>query len=212
MKTISHLSVLLVMCWHFYSCSNAPKTATALSDSTKIKDTIALIKTDTLTKASIAKSENPPPPTFLEMRAVKKEEFPDEVPSPYYDEDLSSELKIPTASDPDPIVSDSESKIHTVVEQMPVFKGFSEFFDENFSPMNGVDFNSYNGAIKIRFIVDKYGYVKDTKIIQSSGSVEIDKEVINTISQSSGKWTPGKIKGMPVNTQMTLPIFIDLDE
>ena len=62
------------------------------------------------------------------------------------------------------------------------------------------------------FIVDKYGYVKDVRILKSSGLAEMDAEIIKTISKTSGKWKPGKIKSKAVNTRMTLPIIIELDE
>jgi protein TonB len=218
MKKRPSFTVILVMCLPFYisSCSNAPKTETTLSDTAKNKDTIALVKNDTATIASVAKTENPPPPppTILEMRAVRKEDYPDETPPPYEDERFNSDPMIPTASDPGPvgIGPDSDSKIHTVVDQMPEMHMLTEFLYENLIYPVGPRDMGIQGVVKIGFVVDINGRVSNNRIIKTSGNPELDQEAMRVIRLTSGKWKPGKINGKSVKTQMTLPITFQIDE
>lgn len=206
------------MCLPFYisSCSNANKTETTLSDTAKTKDTIALIKTDTAAIASVSKTENPlpPPPTILEMRAVRKKDYPDETPPPYEDERLNSDLMIPTASDRDPqaIGPDPDSKIHTIVDQMPEMHMLTEFLYENLIYPVGPRDMGIQGVVKIGFVVDVNGRVTNNRIIKTSGNPELDQEAMRVIRLTSGKWKPGKINGKFVKTQMTLPITFQIDE
>lgn len=209
----------------FYSsCSNAPKTETTLSDTAKTKDTIALIKTDTSANAAVSKTENPPPPppTFIEISAVRTEDYPDEIPPPIDEMETYSATITQAAEAPygDPygnqnaqaIEPGPDSKIYTVVDQMPEMNMLKEFLIENITYPEGARDMGYQGVVKIGFVVDLNGNVKDVRVTNTSGNIELDKEAMRVIKKTSGRWKPGRINGKAVNTQMTLPITFQLEE
>ncbi len=204
---LGSITALLIICWHFYSCNNAPKTETTNKNSSTKIDTAIPFKSDTLTATDLPKKKSlTPAENFSFPKPIwETHAFP-----PIEIEDITAEKPYSDKnSSDDPLMEDSPHA-YTVVDQMPEFKKFSEFFDENFAPpINEI---SINGAIHIEFIVDRHGNVGDVKILRSSGSKEIDDEVLKTIKKTSGMWKPGKIKGENVNTKMELPITIEFDE
>lgn len=215
---------LLSLPLYMSSCSYEPKSKTKSSDTTKTKDTIVLANNSTSVKTPDTISEKlSPPQTVAEFLATRKPISKVDAPPPIDKAKTKTNPRFLAFEETEgsaPAISaeyssnslDDTSTVYTVVDQMPVFKGLSEFFEENSTSMDGYNMNSYTGAIKIGFIVDKYGQVTNVKVLESSGSAEIDEVFSNTISKSSGKWTPGKINGKAVNTRMTLPIIIELDE
>lgn len=226
MNSLNRFSAIFLLSLPLYmsSCRNEQKSETRSSDTSKTKDAIVPANNSTSAKTPDTISEKPSPPqTVAEFLATKKLISEVDVP-PLIDK---AEIKtnprfraIEETEGPAPDISaeyspdnlEDNSPVFTEVDQKPVFKGFSEFFDENFTPLDGLNLNNFAGTIKIGLIVDQFGNVKDVNILQSSGSAKIDAEIIKTISKTSGKWEPGKIKGKAVNTRMTLPIIIELDE
>ena len=208
MKILGSISALIIICWHWSSCNNSPKTETTSKDSSTKIDTSIPIKSDTLSATDLPKNTTS---TAAESYTFPKPIWETHALPPIETED--NKLEHPSISDRNssdaPLLEDS-THAYTVVDQMPVFKKFNEFFEENFTvPNNEIN---VKGVIRIGYIVDRYGYVGDVKVLRSSGSIEIDEAVVKTIKKTSGLWTPGKIKGENVNTKMALPITIDFDE
>lgn len=221
MKKRHSFTVILLMFLPFYisSCSNAPQSETTHSDTAKTKDTIALSKTDTSATAAVTKAINPPPPPrFVEMRAVRIDDY-DEEPPPLIDEITEyAEVKPPQGEEPynypDPtgIEPDADSKIYTVVDQMPEMYMLNEFIYENIIYPEVPREMGIQGVVKIEFVVDVNGRVTNSRIIKTSGNPELDNEAMRVIRKTSGRWKPGKINGKAVKTQMSLPITFQIDE
>lgn len=213
-------SLLMSLPLLFNSCSNAPQSETTHSDTAKTKDTIVLVKTDTSAIATVTKAENPPPPspTINLIRPVIIEEQPEEAPPPYDEITGYAGPKTQEAEGPYDypetvgIGPDPDSKIYTIVDQMPEMYMLKEFLYENITYPEGARDLGYQGVVKIGFVVDLNGKVKDVGVTNTSGNIELDKEAMRVIKKTSGRWKPGRVNGKAVNTQMTLPITFQIDE
>lgn len=215
---------LLSLPLYMSSCSYEPKSKARSNDTTKTKDAIVIANNSTSVKTPDTTSEKlSPPQTVAEFLASKKLISEDDVPPPIDKAEIKTNPRFrPIEETEAPAISaeyssnslEDTSTVYTVVDQMPVFNAFHEFLEQNLNcPFPGCTKTyGYDGSIQITFIIDKYGYVKDARILKSFGLAEMDAEIIKTISKTSGKWKPGKIKGKAVNTRMTLPIIIELDE
>ena len=64
--------------------------------------------------------------------------------------------------------------------------------------------NGIECVIIVAFTVTELGNVTDVKIVRTCDPL-LDLELIHTIS-SSPKWTPAKLKGVPVKTEHTFPL------
>ncbi len=228
MNSLNRFSAMFLLSLPLYlsSCSYEQKSKAKSSDTTKTKDTIALANNSTSVKTPDTTSEKPSPPqTVAEFLATRKPISEVDAPPPIdkaktktnprfrpIEETVGPALAISAEYSSNNL--DDTSTVYTVVDEMPVFNAFHEFLEQNLNcPFPGcTKTNGYDGSIQTTFIIDKYGYVKDVRILKSSGLAEMDVEIIKTISKTSGKWTPGKINGKAVNTRMTLPIIIELDE
>lgn len=70
--------------------------------------------------------------------------------------------------------------------------------------------SNIQGKVFLSFVVDKDGSITDVKVIRGIGS-GCDEEALRVI-KSSPKWVPGKIYGIPVRVQYTLPISFSLQK
>lgn len=64
------------------------------------------------------------------------------------------------------------------------------------------------GRVVVGFVIDRDGSLIDVKIVQSVDS-DLDKEAIRVI-RSLPRFNPGKIRGTPVKTSMSLPVTFKL--
>lgn len=67
---------------------------------------------------------------------------------------------------------------------------------------------SYNGKVLLSFIVGEDGRVRNVKLVRSTGYPELDKMIIQIVN-TSPKWTPKKINGVPVDHSFILPITLN---
>ena len=67
---------------------------------------------------------------------------------------------------------------------------------------------SYNGKVLLSFIVGEDGRVRNVKLARSTGYPELDKMIIQIVN-TSPKWTPKKINGVPVDHSFILPITLN---
>ena len=105
------------------------------------------------------------------------------------------------------------TKVFTVVEEMPEFKGgnkaMMEFLMMNMKyPQTAVKAKQQGIAI-VGFIVRKDGTVGDVQITKSAGHAVLDKEAMRVV-KSMPAWEPGKQKGKPVNVKYNVPITFRL--
>ena len=103
----------------------------------------------------------------------------------------------------------SDTKVFTVVEEMPKFKGgdakLLEFLSMNVKyPQTAVKAKQQGIAI-VGFVVRKDGTVGDVQITKSAGHAVLDKEAMRVV-KSMPAWEPGKQKGKPVDVKYNVPI------
>ena len=65
------------------------------------------------------------------------------------------------------------------------------------------------GKYRILSLLGQGGFVSDIEVLKSSGDVYLDKEAMRVVS-TMPKWSPGKMKGVPVSSYFTLPISFKL--
>ncbi len=70
--------------------------------------------------------------------------------------------------------------------------------------------NNIQGRTALQFVIAKDGKVKNVRVLRSSGSELLDNEAVRVIS-SSPDWTPGKVKGKPVDVIYTFPVVFKLN-
>ena len=63
-----------------------------------------------------------------------------------------------------------------------------------------------SGRVLVEFKIDKKGYVKDIKIIESDNNI-FNKEAIRVILTSSGMWIPGQRYGEPYEVKFVFPVI-----
>jgi TonB family protein len=69
--------------------------------------------------------------------------------------------------------------------------------------------NGVTGTVQVGFVCDTEGCVRDTHVVASSGSSELDQAAVEGISTWIFK--PGRKDGHPVNVRMEVPITFDLN-
>ena len=105
------------------------------------------------------------------------------------------------------------TKVFTVVEEMPEFKGgnkaMMEFLMMNMKyPQTAVKAKQQGRAV-VGFVVRKDGTVSDVHITKSAGYAVLDEEAMRVV-KSMPAWEPGKQKGKPVNVKYNVPITFRL--
>ena len=95
-----------------------------------------------------------------------------------------------------------DGPIVKMVEEMPQYPGgdvaLIKYISENLKyPQEALD-KKISGRVVVNFVVTKTGNIADIKINRSSNPL-LDNEAIRIV-KSFPKFTPGKIKGEPVNT------------
>ena len=69
--------------------------------------------------------------------------------------------------------------------------------------------NGHQGKVKVQFIIDRSGKVKDPKVV-TSVSPGLDREAVRVLSQIPD-WIPGEINGKKENIYYTLPIVFKIE-
>lgn len=106
------------------------------------------------------------------------------------------------------LTKDSSKSIDQSV--YPEFQGglpaFRNAFSENFDSDN----LKGKGVIKtqITFTVDENGNVSD--IIAKGENTSLNKAAVNAVKKIKGKWNPGILKGIPVKSNFTFPVTMNL--
>jgi protein TonB len=115
---------------------------------------------------------------------------------------------------------DGEGEVFIVTEQPPVFSGcqysaskcskdnLEIFLSSNLTYPTKASLYNVEGIVVVSFVVEKSGCITTKKIIQSIG-FGCDEEALRLL-QIMPPWSPGKINGIPVRVQYTLPIHFVL--
>ena len=68
--------------------------------------------------------------------------------------------------------------------------------------------NGVQGRVIVQFIIEKDGSMSDVKVIRSVDP-SLDREALRVV-KAMPKWTPAKLKGIPVRTKCTTPVVFRL--
>lgn len=107
---------------------------------------------------------------------------------------------------------EEETKIFTVVEQMPSFPGgpsaLMQYLSKNIKYPPFAEENGIQGRVVCTFVVERDGSVTDIHIAKGVDS-SLDKEAIRVVS-AMPKWIPGRQNGQMVRVKYTLPVTFRL--
>lgn len=67
-----------------------------------------------------------------------------------------------------------------------------------------------SGTVLVRFIININGTISNIEILKKV-SPGLNKEAWRLIESTNGKWTPGKVNGLPVRVYHNIPIKFSLD-
>lgn len=101
------------------------------------------------------------------------------------------------------------------VAQKPGFQGgdanaFSKWVAKNMEYPESARSADIEGTVVVKFTIGKNGAVRGAHVIKSSGNAALDAEAVRTISAAPA-WTPGfDSEGVPVNTNMVMPVIFKL--
>jgi len=109
------------------------------------------------------------------------------------------------------VVSEEDTVVFVVSEEMPEFPGgmeaMNKFINENlrYPKTNG----SFEGRIFVGFVVEKDGSLTNFKIIRSVAPI-LDEEALRVV-KSMPKWIPGKLRGKAVRVQHQIPVTFTIN-
>ena len=107
---------------------------------------------------------------------------------------------------------EEDTKIFSVVEQMPSFPGgmtaLMQYLSRNIKYPPVAEEMSIQGRVICTFVVERDGSVTDVRIAKGVDP-SLDKEAIRVVS-SMPKWIPGRQNGQSVRVKYTLPVTFRL--
>ena len=107
---------------------------------------------------------------------------------------------------------EEETKIFTVVEQMPSFPGgeaaLMQYLSKNIKYPPFAEENNIQGRVICTFVVERDGSVSDIRIAKSVDP-SLDKEAVRVVS-AMPRWIPGRQNGQMVRVKYTLPVTFRL--
>lgn len=106
-----------------------------------------------------------------------------------------------------------EDIVFDVVESMPEYPGGTKelmiFIAENLRYPQELATGTIGGRVITNFIVNKDGSISNIEVIRGIDPL-LDAEAVRVIS-TMPNWSPGLLKGEPVNVRFTLPIIFRLE-
>ena len=105
-----------------------------------------------------------------------------------------------------------ETKIFTVVEQMPMFPGgdgaLMGYLRDNIHYPTVAAENGVQGRVVVGFVVERDGSITDVNILRGVDP-SLDREAMRVV-KSMPKWTPGKQNGSAVRVKYQFPVSFRL--
>ena len=105
-----------------------------------------------------------------------------------------------------------ETKIFTVVEQMPLFPGgdaaLMGYLRDNIHYPTVAAENGVQGRVVVGFVVERDGSITDVNVLRSVDP-SLDKEAMRVV-KSMPRWTPGKQNGSAVRVKYQVPVTFRL--
>lgn len=110
--------------------------------------------------------------------------------------------------------SNQNDSVYTVVDKLPKLKGakgsLSTYVIRSVKYPTEARLRAIEGDVIVNFIVTAKGQVTDVNI--QEGAHPILADAVRKYVENSGPWKPGKVKKVPVNTQMSIPVQFRLNE
>ena len=123
---------------------------------------------------------------------------------------LKAKEDIPAPEPPKHVVE--ETKIFTVVEQMPMFPGgdtaLMGYLRDNIHYPTVAAENGVQGRVVVGFVVERDGSITDVNILRSVDP-SLDREAMRVV-KSMPRWTPGKQNGSAVRVKYQVPVTFRL--
>ena len=105
-----------------------------------------------------------------------------------------------------------ETKIFTVVEQMPMFPGgdaaLMGYLRDNMHYPTVAAENGVQGRVVVGFVVERDGSITDVNVLRSVDP-SLDREAMRVV-KGMPKWTPGKQNGSAVRVKYQVPVTFRL--
>ena len=105
-----------------------------------------------------------------------------------------------------------ETKIFTVVEQMPMYPGgdaaLMGYLRDNIHYPTVAAENGVHGRVVVGFVVERDGSITDVKVLRSVDP-SLDREAMRVV-KSMPRWTPGKQNGSAVRVKYQVPVTFRL--
>ena len=105
-----------------------------------------------------------------------------------------------------------ETKIFTVVEQMPMYPGgdgaLMGYLRDNIHYPTVAAENGVQGRVVVGFVVERDGSITDVKILRGVDP-SLDREAMRVV-KAMPKWTPGKQNGSAVRVKYQVPVTFRL--
>ena len=105
-----------------------------------------------------------------------------------------------------------ETKIFTVVEQMPMCPGgdaaLMSYLRDNIHYPTVAAENGVQGRVVVGFVVERDGSITDVKVLRSVDP-SLDREAMRVV-KSMPRWTPGKQNGSAVRVKYQVPVTFRL--
>jgi protein TonB len=107
---------------------------------------------------------------------------------------------------------DEETKIFTVVEQMPMYPGgdgaLMGYLRDNIHYPTVAAENGVQGRVVVGFVVERDGSITDVKILRGVDP-SLDREAMRVV-KSMPRWNPGKQNGSAVRVKYQVPVSFRL--
>jgi protein TonB len=109
-------------------------------------------------------------------------------------------------------IVEQEVEPYKFVEQMPDYPGGQEelykYLQKNIRYPEMARSNGIQGTVYVQFVVNKYGKIKDAKVLRGIGG-GCDEEAIRVV-MGMPDWKPGKQNGLAVPVYFNLPVKFTL--
>ena len=123
---------------------------------------------------------------------------------------LKAKEEIPAPEPPKHVVE--ETKIFTVVEQMPMYPGgdaaLMGYLRDNIHYPTVAAENGVQGRVVVGFVVERDGSITDVKILRGVDP-SLDREAMRVV-KSMPRWNPGKQNGSAVRVKYQVPVSFRL--
>lgn len=113
---------------------------------------------------------------------------------------------------PEPPKHVEETKVFTVVEQMPMFPGgdaaLRSYLANNIHYPTVAAENGVQGRVVVGFVVERDGSITDVSVLRGVDP-SLDREAMRVV-KSMPRWTPGKQNGSAVRVKYQVPVAFRL--